>query len=280
MTPDDPRHGTPTGAGLHRRNGEPVCDPCLAAERRYRKRRRYDRAHGIYRRVDTALVAKHVQRLHADGLTYRQIARLADVEPTSVYQLLRGRAAYLQHTTAARLLAVRPGQMPVHGWVDVTGARRRLQALVAIGWTQAALADRLNISASHIQHYLHGDAPTVHVDRHNQVAALYRELHMLPGPSKRARTTAARHGWAPPLAWDNIDDPDERPTRGAKQPRTRDEVDESIVERLLAGERIKCTKSEKVEAFRRWVAMGRSAKSLADMHGWKAERYHKQTEAA
>lgn len=282
MSPDDPRHGTPKGATRHRRDGEPVCEACLKAERRYNKQRRYDRARGIYRRVDAALVTKHVRRLHASGLTYRQIARIADVEATCVYQLLRGRSAFLQRTTAAKLLAVRPGQMPVHGWVDVTGTRRRLQALVAIGWTQAELARRLGVSSSHIQYYLYGDAQTVHVDRHKQVAELFEKLHMIPGPSKRARTTAARNGWAPPLAWDNIDDPAERPTKGAKRVRARasNEVDESIVERLLAGERLKCTPAERTETCRRWDAMGRPLAELERMLGWSASRYYKKREAA
>ena len=45
------------------------------------------------------------------------------------------------------------------------------------------------------------------------VRELYDELAMVTGPSQRARTLAAKHGWAPPLAWDDetIDDPAARP---------------------------------------------------------------------
>jgi hypothetical protein len=59
----------------------------------------------------------------------------------------------------------------------------------------------------------------VHRGTAGQVARVYDELAMTPGPSTRARDAAARRGWVPPLAWDDdeIDDPQARPARGPRR---------------------------------------------------------------
>jgi hypothetical protein len=49
------------------------------------------------------------------------------------------------------------------------------------------------------------------------ILALYDDLSMTPadGPGAwRALSDARKHGWAPPLAWDDIDDPNETPDTG------------------------------------------------------------------
>lgn len=93
--------------------------------------------------------------------------------------------------------------------VDATGSRRRLQALVALGWP-IHLEDRLS---PHARRLTYSGQRTVHADTAAAVRALYDELSMTPGPSSRSRQRAARKGWPVPLAWsdDSIDDPNARP---------------------------------------------------------------------
>ena len=107
-----------------------------------------------------------------------------------------------------------------------------------------------------------------------RIAALYDRWCMTPGPAAtRNRAMAVRRGWAPPLAWNNIDDPDEQP-RGVRAERPRkDDVDPIVVERSLAGDRLPTTRAEKVEITRRWEAQGRSLNELERTFGWKSERY-------
>jgi len=50
-------------------------------------------------------------------------------------------------------------------------------------------------------------------------------------------------------------------------------VDESVVERLLDGERIDSRPAEKTEALRRWLETGGSERAFCRMHGWKHGRY-------
>lgn len=93
---------------------------------------------------------------------------------------------------------------------DITGTRRRLQALMAIGWTGELLAPRLGWTT--------GEAVTNLMKQRRQfcytptalrVERLYDQLWNVPGPSSQGRTRAARKGWLPPLWWDDdrIDDP-------------------------------------------------------------------------
>lgn len=99
---------------------------------------------------------------------------------------------------------------PVEYTFTATGIRRRLQALAAIGYTATDLAEELNLHRGALACWNFDEVPRY---RWPAVARLFGRLEMLPGPSEKARTHAAAHGWAPPLAWDEdtIDDPDTEP---------------------------------------------------------------------
>lgn len=173
---------------------------------------------------------------------------------------------------------------------DATGVARRLQALAVLGWTSRDLAPLLGVSDARVQHLTNMKYPKAHPDTIAAVRALYDRLSMtVPVDHKttgrggaavhaRQRRAAAAKGYLPPLAWDDdtIDDPRAKPhrPRAADQHRHRGEVDDAVVERILAGERMPwTTPAEKVEVRRRWVAAGRSLVDLEDLMGWNASRY-------
>lgn len=113
------------------------------------------------------------------------------------------------HRAAAkrRALAFWRGQPSL---IDATGTRRRIQALNAIGWPNHTIAKAGGWTGhSTIRNMLGAE----HVRRANaeKIAEIYERLCMSIGPSAVARRRAAAAGWAPPLAWENIDDPDECP---------------------------------------------------------------------
>ena len=95
--------------------------------------------------------------------------------------------------------------------VPAVGARRRVQALARIGWTGAEVAARLGITQQALSESIHPDRRQVYRSRHDAIAEVYEALSGTRGPSDRAAKVAEGRGWPPPLAWDNIDDPDERP---------------------------------------------------------------------
>lgn len=101
----------------------------------------------------------------------------------------------------------------------------------------------------------------------DRIAALFRRLAMLPGPSKVARTVARRNGWVPPLAWDDIDSPDATPCLDGSGV---DVVDELLVERALAGDRVELTDAELVAALQMGAAHGVPVTVLAARFGLNA----------
>lgn len=157
------------------------------------------------------------------------------------------------------------------------GTSRRIQALVALGYTFGQIGAAVGRSPDWAAKLAHRQESFVRTTTAQKVDALFRSWCMVrPAETSRterwqasyARSTARRNGWAPPLAWDDID-ADEQPDFGGED----DQVDPVVVERLLAGDRIPSTQAEKVEAMRRWRAAGKSEKSLCDRHGWKCGRY-------
>lgn len=121
------------------------------------------------------------------------------------------------HYTAMRTRAVILGQ-----WVgrsDPIGTTRRLRALIAIGYTQAALAKEVNLNTTWLNKLVNKhDGYKVNPSTAIRVDEAYRRLSMTPGPHDRARRFAKARGWAPPLAWDEdtIDDPAAKPDVGEK----------------------------------------------------------------
>ncbi|MFI5721131.1 hypothetical protein [Nocardia sp. NPDC051750] len=161
----------------------------------------------------------HVLALVEAGVSLRRIPVLAGVPRSTIGTLLKGKkgrppARYLSRSTADRLLGVPiPGDPLIvaadHDHVPAIGAQRRLRALVAAGWTMAALSAELGMRARDFSVLIH-HAERITAARHCAVSELFARLQLTPGPSDRARIYARRRCWALPMQWDEdtIDDPD------------------------------------------------------------------------
>lgn len=160
--------------------------------------------------------------------------------------------------------------------VPPLGTHRRIQALVALGWSLAEISRRAGYDRSHVPLILtrHGPLQARTVER---IAKVYDTLSMqLPeektGPQRhaasKARNLARRNGWPPPLAWDDIDN-DPAPATAGYGP----DIDPVVVLRVLNGSKVAATNQERREVVRRWAATGRSLNELARLTGWKPERY-------
>ncbi|MEV1331158.1 hypothetical protein AB0J20_16450 [Micromonospora costi] len=128
----------------------------------------------------------------------------------------------------------REGRNPQH-LTDSTGATRRIRALVALGWNFRELARRAGYSRRTVQDVAYARRPviTLHTDR--WVHDLYEQLSGTPGGSRYALIVAGRYGWAPPLAWDDIDDPAARPNLGDVEPEPTDDYDPVTVGQAVEG---------------------------------------------
>lgn len=122
------------------------------------------------------------------------------------------RAAATRQAKIYRLTTNR-GAAPLR--VPAEPTKRRIRALQWMGWTLAAVAHRAGFAhATSLSVIMKNER--VHRDTARVIAEVYEALCMHRGPSDLARKRAITAGYAPPLAWRNIDDLQERPT-GVRQ---------------------------------------------------------------
>lgn len=257
---------------------------CQRAYYRRNKTWQIDRNRGVYAITDDPKqlehIASHIHALEAAGWSRRSIAAAAGISATAVSRLGNQRQAHVRHTTAAAILALDPHTLPTKAargttepFVPKLGTTRRIQALIAIGWTHQALSQRSGVKTAVV---LNQPGRWVTRTTHDKVTALYRDLAATPGPSRVNRERAARLGYRSPLAWHDIDhDPHPDDTDLVPEPQLRhhDQVDPVVVDRILAGDNLPATRAEKEAVVAAWTARGRTLKDLERHTGWKTDRY-------
>jgi len=133
---------------------------------------------------------------------------------------------------------------PAASLIDATGTKRRVQALMTLGWTQRYLAGRAGISERSISRALGKERVTATFARN--VAALYDELwrrspdrsEVDPQAAQRLRQYATAMKFVSPLGWDDetIDDPEAVPQTDAEKPVLSEGV--NLADRWLLGEAV------------------------------------------
>jgi len=221
----------------HHRRFVAGCGGCQRVSTAYDRRRRAAIKAGTWQpQMPAQAVLDHIDHLRRNGMSLRAIARHAHLAHNTIYSVLYQPRKVVHGSTAAAILAVQPTAVIRAGLVPTIGATRRVQALVAIGWTLTAIATQCG--HRHLQwawELAHATSPAISEASHWAIADTYERLSMTLGGSKRAVNMAARYGWAPPLAWEDIDDPAEQPSlAGRDGPEPGD--DPVAIERAAAGD--------------------------------------------
>ncbi|MEU0665717.1 hypothetical protein ABZ508_26525 [Streptomyces lavendulocolor] len=209
----NPRRDIPAHGTASRYRGDPRkkrwtachCEKCLTAFRRQRKARELRVAQGLGARHALEPVLNHIHLLVESGWTLHGIEKASGVDRRGLYNIRHRLQRTVNHSTAHRLLALQPSATP--RLVNAVGARRRVQALVAIGWSMSSLAPEVGLSHTALEDIANGRRVRVTTGTHEAIRAAYRSFSKKPGPSGWVRAFAARQGWHGPLAWDDIDDP-------------------------------------------------------------------------
>lgn len=200
---------------------------------------------------DADPVREHVRALMGQGFALERIAEAAGVGRGRVADLMYGRRGarkHLGHLTeipsdvAARLLDTSSSEV-IAGRVSSLGSARRLQALIAIGYSQTMLAELLDKNVGNFHSLVTGARAMVVASTHDAVVDLYERLSGSPlhgGSAERARRVAERNGWVSPLAWDDIDT-DVAPDQGD----TSFAVDDVAIELACAGEQVRLYPQER-----------------------------------
>ena len=269
--PPDHKHGLTSTCYVVHLCG---CRACMDGNARRRRDRYRLLAYGRYQDAHQPIepIRQHLQALVDTGMIPERIAISAGVGGATVRRLLNSETArFVTGATARKLLAVTPDSstLAAQGRVNGRGTRRRLQALAAIGWNHHEIARRLGYPRWKVNKALEGAYVDIRV--HDDIAALYDELwDQQPPTHTRAQrvgrsyalTVARRHGWLPPLAWDDIDTDPAPPTAG-QEPL----LDAIAIELALAGQNVRLTRDERLEATRRGTERGLSLTQLSDLLG-------------
>lgn len=202
------------------------CAPCVTAHNAREANRRRQKAYGRFDTglVDAGPVREHVLMLTEYGIGYKRIAELAGVGTTGVRSLIWGRQdpgprygeipKRVAREKAKKILAVQAvvENLGARRAVPALGTHRRIQALVARGWSHSQIARRLDRQIGNFWKLMQSDR--VGADTHRRIAELYEQLWNAEPPHATWHEKAAyalslryaqRRGWLPPLAWDDID---------------------------------------------------------------------------
>lgn len=281
-------------------------------DREYRKQRLLRQLRGEPTSLVTAeTAARHATNLVALGWSCAAIAQLAGdrVSDTTVVNLTLRRHDTIERKTAAAILRVPlmvgvPDCVADTAKVPLLGAQRRVHALMRLGWSHPLMRPACGVDTSHIAR---GTYPQILARKWRAIDALYREHNTKRGPSNIAALRAEAAGHPSPFAWEDIDNPNEKPTglnvctrrdcqaqiaakglcithyhqlqNGGHKART--DVDPVIVRRILGGDwKHPANPAEKAEVCRRFIRNGGTAGQLARLTPWKVERYFKVSDVA
>lgn len=219
-------------------------------------------------RVPVDEVRPHVVALATAEVPLATIAAHAGCSEHVVHRVLTRACSTVTAATATALLSVRLDRVLTRGrpgdMLPVTGARRRVQALLALGHDHATITAAMPAGRSRD---VTSNARTRWISRalHDAVVVAYDALSMTPGTNRSTRGHALALGYAPPLAWDDdtIDDPHARPRVAATRPRDLPDVDEIAVERALAGIPTPLNRLERERAIPVLAARGWSDAQIA-----------------
>lgn len=145
------------------------------------------------------------------GMTKLDISRISGVNVASIRRLIEGEVTQVFPATERAVLSVRADSSTWRddkSWVSRVGAVRRIQALMALGYSGAVISRRCGRQADWAMRVMNGREK---IEERSRVALIrvYDELSMEhPAPDlyvNRTRNMAAKRGYLPPLAWDDID---------------------------------------------------------------------------
>jgi hypothetical protein len=144
----------------------------------------------VRRTVPASPVAEHLRGLLELGATRGGIADVAGLHTSAVCKRLL--------SVSIEDVMRRPAPA---GFVPAVGARRRITALLALGWRHEDITAAAGGVRSAV--VLHQVGDLVSRSTHDALCQAYAALSMTAGPSERTRRAAVAAGYAPPLAWED-----------------------------------------------------------------------------
>lgn len=200
-------HGT---AAMHKHCGC-NCEPCRIAVADARLTSERARAYGRQRYVDADPAREHLRALMAAGMGRGRISALSGIEESMLTRLVigkvrNGKREYtkrISRATESAILGVTWDPADGGASLDGSETRRRLRALLALGWYPVLLARETGYEQAYIDRLIYDDDRRVRPGTARRIHAIYRRLADAPPPTgpyaARARERAREKGWTPPI---------------------------------------------------------------------------------
>ncbi len=208
----------------------------LTVRSRQQKLWKWQRANNIQIYTDSEPVRAHVQHLLDMDMTAPMIAQAAGCSDQTIYFLANGMFPRTKLGIAIPVRGVTHHPHPNATHALAIGARRRVEALIAIGWQSQYIAERLGIShRTRLMTML--KQPRIAYGTWLAIEVLYDELSGTPGPSSYSMNRAKKYGFMPPLAWEDldIDHPEHQAVTENDSSESDDAIDEVLFQRILNG---------------------------------------------
>jgi DNA-binding CsgD family transcriptional regulator len=235
------------------------CPDCRVLHRRLCKLQ----GAGALHRLDPDLAWARIDAWTAAGYSPAWISSACGLQPRNIESALTERKAGHVRRLGAKVTAIVLAadiKAGTAGKVPALVARRQLQALACHGFDTSRLDAASGISFVSLAAIRRGATATITAAHHHRIGQVYADLSGSFGTSNIAKANARRLGWAPPFAWDNIEDPDETPNLGGAD----DLVDDVAVARATHGDRVALTMAERVAALAVLTSWGLSDAEMAD----------------
>ena len=213
------------------------CDACKAARSRARKRPNC--------RVDAPRARNLLRRLTTTGYSLEQISEASGVSRWTLTRIRTGAQVTTTRATMSRLVAMAaltPAPTKTRAFVTPVGAVRRLQALMARGFSSVFLAGKMGCDPRTVR-FVVAEERQLSPQLCQKAGAVYEELWnkdpLAEGMSDHgvslAMRMAGKYSFVPPLAWDDdaIDDPGSPRPLWAVGPEKRMSSEELCVEILM-----------------------------------------------
>lgn len=189
------------------------CPPCALDTRRKHKLYSMGRITRVPSEQAWAILADRID----DGWTALALASACGLPGHYFSSLVADyRAGHRQAIGPNIAAAVVNMRTPTVGSINARGSRRRLRALARVGYGLGTLAAETGVGASTLA-MIRNSNVRVTAARANTITDAYDRLHLTPGPDPQATMRAVMKGWPAPLAWTDIDDPNEQPCVGRSE---------------------------------------------------------------
>lgn len=215
--------------------------------------------------IDAEPAVNHIGHLRSLGFSVRAIASARGVKPGTAQVVYDRKHPTMRGNVLRKWVALTPQMVFAHAddlaQVPSYAATRRYRALQCMGWRQTDIESAaIKYGGQRAHPNMLDGIGRIAAGRHRAMKAAYEVLAMSAGPSRKTEGTARRKGYAPPMAWDDIENLDSTPETGGEG----DYIDMVAVMRTVAGNNAaRLMSAERKVAVRILTDMGIGSEKIA-----------------